>query len=85
MSLIVINYKKCYDILRLHLIGLSFKTLLSILFTCSAADGFFSRIACAALLFLAVRAAAKGDMPLLSRADKSMFGCVRRRDMIAAC
>ena len=55
------------------------------LFTCSAALGSLSRIACAALLFLKVMAAANGVSPLRSLTARSSIGCAISILMIVGC
>lgn len=59
--------------------------MLQIWDTCSAAVGSLSRIAWAALLFLYVRAVAKGVNPLLSRTERSIPGWHNNKVIMAGC
>lgn len=58
---------------------------LPVIITCSAATGSLSSIDWAALLFLNVRAVAKGLSPILSRRLKSMLGTQSSSDIIPEC
>ena len=54
-------------------------------FTCSAAVGILSSIACAALWLRTVRAVAKGVRPTRFRRERSMLGWPSNKEMISAC